>query len=133
MVLYHKPTKSKSSGSGGKKRASRDKKLAHYGGFQALTKLQKEGKEEREVRKTKGGIIKTKGKAVAFANLIGADGKAKKVKILNVLETPSNRHYARENVMVRGAVIETEAGKAIVTSRPGQQGNVNAIMMKAKV
>ncbi len=132
MVLYHKPVKSKSSGSGGKKRAYRDKRLVHYGGFQAMTKLQKDGKEEREVGKVKGGIVKAKAKAISFANLSGADGKTKKVKILNVVETPSNRHYARENVMVQGAVIETDAGKAIVTSRPGQQGNVNAVLMKAK-
>lgn len=127
MVLYHKAPKTKAGGSGGFKRQAADKRLRHYGGFQAMTKLQKEGKEEHELTRTKGGSFKVKGKHVSFANVI-VSGKAKKVKILNVVETPSNRHYARENVMVKGAIIETEAGKAIVTSRPGQSGVVNAVL-----
>ena len=129
MVLYHKPIKRKASGSGGRKRASQDKRLHHYGGFQAMTKLNKESKEHRDVIKTKGGSIKVKPKSVAFANLV-VNGKNQKVKITNVIETPSNKHYARENVIVKGAIIETEAGKARVTNRPGQDGVVNAVLNK---
>ncbi len=129
MVLYQKPAKRKASGSGGRRRASQDKKLRHYGGFQALTKLHKGKKEEREVIRTKGGKITVKAKSVEYANLY-ADGKTKKVKITNVVETPSNKHYSRENVIIKGAIIQTEAGKAKVTNRPGQDGTVNAVLAK---
>ncbi len=129
MVLYQHPIKRKSSGSGGKKRAYRDKRLHHYGGFQALTKLHKGEKEHRQIARTKGGNVKVKPKNVEYVNVI-VQGKAKKIKITNVIETPSNRHYARENIIVKGAVIETEAGKAKVTNRPGQEGVVNATLLK---
>lgn len=129
MVLYHKPIKRKTSGSGGKKRAYRDKTLAHYGGFQALTKVVKGQKEHREVIKTKGGSIAIKQKSVEFAN-IPVDGKVKKVKITNVVETPSNKHYARENIIVKGAIVETELGKARITNRPGQDSTINAVLIK---
>lgn len=128
MVLYHKPKKSKSSGSGGKKKTFADKRLAHFGGFQALTKLHKGEKEHRDVLRTKGGGIKVKPKAVGFVN-VNSGKTSKKVKITNVVETPSNRHYARENVIVKGAIIETELGKARVTNRVGQDGVVNAVLV----
>ncbi len=128
MVLYQNPIKRKSSGSGGRKRAYRDKRLAHYGGFAAMTKLIKGEKEQRDVIRTKGGGITIKPKYVEYANVI-TGGKAKKVKITNVVETPSNKHYARENVIVKGAIIETELGKAKVTNRVGQDGVVNAVLI----
>jgi small subunit ribosomal protein S8e len=34
------------------------------------------------------------------------------------------------NIITKGAVIETDAGKARVTSRPGQHGVVNAVLLK---
>ncbi|MCE4622698.1 MAG: 30S ribosomal protein S8e, partial [Desulfurococcales archaeon] len=35
-------------------------------------------------------------------------------------------------IIVKGAIIETTEGKAIVTSRPGQDGVVNAVLIKEK-
>ncbi|MGC8851015.1 MAG: 30S ribosomal protein S8e, partial [Candidatus Micrarchaeia archaeon] len=37
---------------------------------------------------------------------------------------------SRENIVTKGAIIETELGKAKVTSRPGQHGIVNAVLLK---
>ena len=54
------------------------------------------------------------------------------MKIKTVIESPDNRHYARENVLTKGAIIDTEAGKARITSRPGQEGVVNAVLIEAK-
>ncbi|MEM0475861.1 MAG: 30S ribosomal protein S8e [Candidatus Norongarragalinales archaeon] len=146
MVQYHKPTKKKSSGSGGKRRPLRDKRRAHWGGFFARTKYEppkeeseaaeeKEGKP-RELRKSfrsRGGGRKVAAEKVFFANLATPSaGVVKKTRILNVVETPASRHYARENVIVRGAIIETEVGRARVTSRPGQHGVVNAVLLEQK-
>jgi small subunit ribosomal protein S8e len=57
---------------------------------------------------------------------ITSKGKAKQVKITKVLETPSNIFLARQNIIVKGSIIETELGKAIVTNRPSQEGMIQA-------
>ena len=68
-----------------------------------------------------------------FANLVDPKtGKAEKVKILSVKENKANIHFVRMNVITKGAIIETDLGQARVTSRPGQEGNVNAILIKKK-
>lgn len=130
LTQYHKQPKTKASGTGGKRRSLRDKVLVHYGGFFSKTKLEKEKKEERELHRTKGGDHKVKAKKVSFA-VVSQGAKSQKSKILNVLESPDNRHYSREGIITRGAFIETEMGKCRVTSRPGQSGSVNAIFVSA--
>ena len=62
------------------------------------------------------------------ANVSDSKGKAVKSKILRVKNSPANRDYERRGVITLGAVIETEAGEAIVTSRPTDDGVVNAIL-----
>lgn len=64
-----------------------------------------------------------------------ADPNTKKVfpsKILSVKENPANPHYVRRNIITKGAIIETEAGLARVTSRPGQDGIIQAVLLKEK-
>jgi len=56
--------------------------------------------------------------------------KAKKVKIKNVLETPANKFWARQNRLIKGALIDTELGKARITNRPSQEGSVNAVLIE---
>ena len=56
--------------------------------------------------------------------------KSQKVKIKNVLETPANRFLARQNILVKSAIIETEVGKARITNRPSQEGSVQAVLIK---
>jgi small subunit ribosomal protein S8e len=41
----------------------------------------------------------------------------------------TNPLFAREDITTKGAVIETEIGDAIVTTRPDQDGIVNARLM----
>ena len=64
-----------------------------------------------------------------FVN-INTKGKKKKVEIKNVLETPSNRFLARQNILTRGTVIDTELGKVRITNRPSQEGMVNGILIE---
>ncbi len=130
MVQYHASFKTKTSGTGAQKRPNRDKTLANYGGFFARPRLQRESKEEmRERQRGKGANHKVKLKTAIFANVVSKDGKIKKVKIVNVVQSPDNRHYASENVITKGAILETEIGKAKVTSRPSQHGVVNAVLV----
>lgn len=66
-----------------------------------------------------------------YANVTDPDKKiSKRVKILRVVANPANKDLERRGVITRGAVIETELGRAIVTSRPSQDGVINAILVK---
>lgn len=58
--------------------------------------------------------------------------KTQKAEIKNVLETPQNTFLARQNRLMKGAIIMTSLGKARITNRPSQEGNVNAVLMEEK-
>jgi len=91
-----------------------------------------------KLRPTKGKILRGMGgskKTVLLcadhANVFDPKSKkSKKSKIINVVETPSDRFLARQNILVKSAIIETELGKAKITNRPSQEGQVNAILLK---
>jgi len=97
-----------------------------------MRRQRQDAKERRVPLKKKGGVKKTAAEHVLFALVSVKGGKAQKAKIINVLQTPDNRHFARENVITKGAIIETAIGKARVTSRPGQSGSVNAVLVEEK-
>jgi len=67
--------------------------------------------------------------AVKHANISDASGKTTKVEILRVVKNPANVDYDRRGVITKGTIIETALGTARVTSRPGQDGIVNAILV----
>jgi small subunit ribosomal protein S8e len=78
-----------------------------------------------------GGSKKTVLLSADYANVFDPKTKkTKKTKIKNVLETPSDRFLARQNILVKSAIIETELGKAKITNRPSQEGAINAILLK---
>jgi small subunit ribosomal protein S8e len=56
-------------------------------------------------------------------------GDVSEAEIENVVDNPSNVNYARRNIVTKGAIIDTSAGRARVTSRPGQSGHVNAVLI----
>jgi small subunit ribosomal protein S8e len=126
MREYH-GSKLTRKGTGGTLRSSSDKKLAKIGGAFSATKVST--KEVAVARRVRGGSHKVVRRYAITANVVMPDKSMKKVKIIRVLESPNNRHYARMNVITKGVVIETEAGKARVTSRPGQHGIVNAVLL----
>jgi len=60
---------------------------------------------------------------------VAQGGDVTEAEIEDVVDNPSNVNYARRNIITKGAVIETSAGRARVTSRPGQTGQVNAVLL----
>jgi len=131
MVEWH--TKSRKKSSGGRRNTPRrcNKKLAWKGGVFSSTKLVVGKDEERVVERKRGSSVKVKLKKATYANLFDKEkGKVLKAKILTVLETPSNIQFARRNIITKGSIIEVELKEgnktAMVTSRPGQDGIVNA-------
>lgn len=127
MEQYHKPhTKKVGSGTGGRRRKFRDKKLAHAGGVFAATKVS--DKELKKPSRGRGGVTGVKIKKAVFINVVAKD-KAKKVKILRVLSS-HNPEFVRMNIMTKGAVVETELGKVRITNRIGQDGVVNGVLVQ---
>ena len=86
--------------------------------------------EKKKIVKSRGGNEKVRVVGAEKANLADEEGNVKKVKITNVLENPANPNYVQRNILNKGAIIETEEGKAKVTSRPGQDGVINAILLE---
>ncbi len=106
------------------------KRKALGGGPPANTTLSETG-ESRKIVRAYGGNHKVKAIRIQYANVfIPKERKCVKAKILKVVETPANRELARRDIIVKGAIIETEVGKAVVTSRPGQDGVVNAVLIE---
>ena len=81
-------------------------------------------------RRIRGNNKKTALKSIDFVNLATGDAKVKKVKITKVLENATNNDYKRRGIITKGAILETKEGKCRVISKPGQNGIVNAILLK---
>ena len=113
--------------SGGRYHKNRKKKAYEIMGQKRIIKV---GEEKRKIKKTRGGnkkilLFKTK-----FVNARTKNKKSKKLEIKKVLETPSNRFLARQNIITKGAIVETELGKVKITNRPTQEGIVNGILIE---
>ena len=89
------------------------------------------GEIRRKAKRTKGGSSKLILLSANIAN-VNTGSKSQKTKIISVLQNPANPQYVRRNIITKGSVIQTELGKARVTSRPGQDGIVNAVLIKEK-
>ncbi|MGC8974975.1 MAG: 30S ribosomal protein S8e [Thermoprotei archaeon] len=115
--------------SGGRKRPHRMNRKYELGRFPTMTVASE--REEIETLRVRGGNLKIRCKRVLYANVVDpSTNTIKKVKITKVVETPANRELARLSVITKGTIIETEIGLARVTSRPGQDGVVNAVLIK---
>lgn len=112
---------------GGRYHANRKSKKYELAGIPRIVKLRE---KKMKVLRSRGGHVKNVLLSVNIANVMDKKGKAKKAKITNVVETKSNRFLARQNILVKGAIIDTELGKARITNRPSQEGSVNAILIE---
>jgi len=112
---------------GGKYKHFRKSKKYELAGDVRKVKL---GKTKSKTLRGLGGNKKTVLLSSEFVNVMDSKTKkSKKVKIKNVLETPANRFLARQNILIKGAIIETELGKAKITNRPSQEGMINATLI----
>ena len=81
-------------------------------------------------RRIRGNNKKTALKSIDFVNLATGEAKVKKTKIIKVLDNATNNDYKRRGIITKGAILETAEGKCKVVSKPGQNGIVNAILLK---
>jgi len=111
--------------SGGKYKKPRKKKLYELPGKSRVVKL---GEKKTKILKVTGGNKKLVSLNQNQANIVN-NKKTKKAQIKNVIETPANRFLARQNILIKGAIIETDLGKAKITNRPSQEGIINAVLI----
>jgi len=111
---------------GGKYHARRKRRLHER---QNQTRFVVLGETKRKNLKVRGGHIKPILLKANIAN-IRVGNKTVKAEIKNVEETPQNKFFARQNRLVKSALIETSLGKARITNRPSQEGQVNAVLIE---
>ena len=127
MVIIQSISKRKSSG--GRYKAKLVKKRQHLIGRQpAMTKIA--GKRLQKIR-GRSAIVKNRLLSTDKINLY--DPKTKKYSletIKNVIDVPSNKNFIRRKIVTKGAIVETAKGNAKITSRPGQDGVVNGVLVQ---
>ena len=116
---------SKRKRTGGRLRPSRNKKRYELGREPAETTV---GEPRFQVIDSRGNDTKTRALSTNVAQ-VADGGDVSEATIENVVENPSNINYVRRNIITKGAIIETSAGRARVTSRPGQDGQVSAVLV----
>jgi small subunit ribosomal protein S8e len=114
---------------GGKKHIFRGKRAFEMGSDPAETIV---GEKSISIKRGRGGRVKLAALSINVVNVTDpATGKSQKTEIRGVLKNPANVDYQRRGVITKGAVLDTPLGQAIVTSRPGQHGVVNALLLQA--
>jgi small subunit ribosomal protein S8e len=119
---------SKRKVTGGKVIAARGKRKFEMGRESAETRI---SDVKRKNIQTMGGNRKIKLLQCNIANVTNPkDGKTTTSAIETVIDNAANKHYVRRNILTKGSVIRTAVGTARITSRPGQDGVVNAVLIE---
>ncbi len=111
---------------GGRYHPFRTKKSTELAGFPAMTKL---GERKTQTKRMLGGNVKNvllQGNEISVTD---KKGKSIKTQIVNVIENPANSNLVRRNIITKGCVVETKAGRARVTSRPGQAASLSGKLL----
>lgn len=118
---------SRRSKTGRRIRYARSKRKFEIGREQHLTTI---GNTSIKKVRTRGNNRKSRIKTTNIAYVVDPKNKkTTKTEVISVVENPANIHYIRRNIINKGAIIETKLGKARITSRPGQCGTVNAVLI----
>lgn len=111
---------------GGRLRPHRDRRKYELGSSPTETQVDE---PRLKVEETRGGTRKVR--ALAENRIIVNDGgETRQSEIENVIENPANPNYVRRNIVTKGAVVQTPEGTARVTSRPGQEGHICAVLIE---
>lgn len=76
----------------------------------------------------RGNQEKVRALATNVANVTDG-GETVAAEITDVVENEANPNYVRRNIITKGAVLETSEGRVRVTSRPGQDGQINGVLV----
>ncbi len=90
------------------------------------------GADKKKKQRTLGGNSKTKLFSTDFINVTDPNtNKTSKVRILGFESNAASKDLNRRHILTKGAVVETEIGNARITSRPGQHGTLNGILVSS--
>ncbi|SFG52367.1 small subunit ribosomal protein S8e [Halopelagius inordinatus] len=117
--------RSKRKRTGGRLRRSSNKKRHQLGREPTETTV---GEPRFRVVDSRGNQKKIRALSTNVAQVADGD-EVTEAEIENVVDNPANINYIRRNIITKGAILETSAGRARVTSRPGQDGQVNAVLV----
>ncbi|MEZ5333750.1 MAG: 30S ribosomal protein S8e [Methanolobus sp.] len=112
---------------GAKIKKARGKRKYELGSEAADTHI---NETKRKNVSTRGGNRKVRLLQCNVANVTDAQGKTQTTSIETVVGNVANEHYVRRNILTKGSVIKTPLGNAQITSRPGQDGVVNAKLLE---
>jgi small subunit ribosomal protein S8e len=114
--------KSRRKITGGLRRYNRKKRRGEIGREKLFTSV---GKQKAFKARTRGGNSKMRLVHAERANAVDPE-----TTITTVLENSANRNYVQRNFLNKGAIVQTELGPARVTSRPGQDGVLNVVLLE---
>ncbi len=120
MVFWH--LKSRRKKTGRRLKSNKKKKKYQRGGYLVPIKL---GEQKMSEIRTKGGKLKSKLFNTQYVNVGG-----KKLEIQDVVENKANFKFNRKKTITKGVILKTEKGKVKVTSRPGQDGVLNGVLVE---
>ena len=113
--------------SGGRRRVSRKKRRYERGGYPTQTTL---GDRKLKTIRRRGGNLKTRALSEKQGSISNpSTGRTDWEEIVRVVRNPANVNYDRRRVITKGTILETKLGLARVTSRPGQHGIINAVLI----
>jgi len=111
---------------GGRRRHSRNKRKFELGEEPTETQV---GDGKLKLVEKRGNTEKVRAVQADTAS-VATDGEVVAAEIEDVVENASNPNYVRRNIITKGAIVQTSEGRARVTSRPGQDGQVNAVLVE---
>ncbi len=125
MVLNQ--SRSKRKPSGGRYKYLKVRRQYESGGSPALTRI-----GASRIRVTEGLGCTQKHKLLTVDSVYvmnPATQKVQKATIIEVLANPANRHFVRRNIITKGARVNTSLGPVVITSRPGQFGSLQGVLV----
>lgn len=88
------------------------------------------GEEKKKKQRVLGGNVKIRLYSTNYINVTDPNtNKTSKVRILRFERNDASQDLNRRHILTKGAIVETELGNVKITSRPGQHGNLNGILI----
>tara|TARA_B100001559_G_scaffold319327_1_gene328444 strand:- start:2134 stop:2514 length:381 start_codon:yes stop_codon:yes gene_type:complete len=126
MAQWHGISRRKPSG--GRKVRARGKRSTEISTEKQLALI---GDSKKKVYRRTGGNTLVRVLAADKVSINNPKtGKTTLGTIENVVENESDPNYVRRNVLVKGAIIETDKGRVKITSRPGKDGVINGVLLE---
>ena len=84
---------------------------------------------QTKVYRKRSGNITVRVLKENMINVSDSSGKTQRVEMTNVVENGADPNYVRRNILTKGAIVETELGRARITSRPGMDGIISGVVI----